>query len=1012
MSKPFLQQVADYYASTLDKRSLARLCLIFPNKRSATFFSHYLRQSMTGKGAYVEPQCTDMTAFAASFSHERPAGRYEAVFALYDCYRQLNRDDGREPVSFDRFLYWGETLVSDFNDVDADMADTSAIFTNLERLREISSSYLTEQQREIIGRYWGNDAHMHHAENDEEEQRMWLHMCESPMGKRFRNLWAQLQPLYTAYVRLLQKRGLTTRGLIYRCAAEELRRNPGGKDRFKRYAFVGFNVLTVSETAIFRAMRVSGRADFFWDADSPQLRDPANKACRFLRRYIEDFPMPAGFTPATNDTTPRILIAGVPSGVGQTHVASKAISQWAGTGLYPVNDPARAINTAIVLPDESLLIPLIHALPPEVDSINITMGFPMRLTPVAAMMSHIAALHRNARHEADETVYFYEDVRNLLGVPIVQSVAHHECTALLDYILRERLYRIPYSVLAAHAPSLKSIFTPLPPDGDTSAMAAYIETITDAIAGHLQTAWLTALTQWVLGEECARPASNVRMQLKFIESYVNAFRSLARAMDDFGITTESALTLLTMINKSMRGESVRFSGEPLRGLQVMGMLETRTLDFDNLVILSMNERVFPRHVSNRTFIPDILRRAFGLATTDFQESIFAYYFYRLISRARQVVLTYDSRSVGGARTSEMSRYITQILYLYKDLHARHVTLKFPLPDFKRPATEISKTGAVMDKLLKFTTPGSGWSLSASAINDYISCPLKFYLQHVEGYSSEMTPGDYIDSSTYGTIIHQVLELFYSSLIPPGASNVVVTRDMLEAALRPPYTMLRRLLTRAINKEYLKRDPDDPRPLMGETVVLADVMLTDLRKVLETDMQLDHGQWREFTFLGAEKRDNQPIRIGSRTYNFKQTIDRIDSLERDGVPTIRIVDYKTGSDELTAPSVEALFDGSLPHRPKAIMQLMLYCSVYDMIAQPSQPVMPVLYPIKKLGQNRDFTLKIDGQPIDDYRVYRDEFIRLLAAKLDEIMDPEVKFTPGQTDYACQFCDFANICSRGE
>lgn len=986
MIQPFLHQVARAFADT-PPADLASHCFVFPNKRSATFFRHYLRQVVAGKGGdavpYIEPEFIDISSFVARFSTLAEASRYESLFTLYNCYRQINSSIRGVDLSFDRFLFWGEMLISDFNDVDRYLVNPDHLFTNIRRLKEIGSTYLTPEQIEIIRRYWGADA----GQLIDETHRFWTHIDnnKSKSAPRFKQLWEVLGPLYHSYISELEKKGLTTNGRLYRIAAESSGIPPAINGASK-ISFIGFNVLTTAELKLFRKLKAAAVASFFWDFNSPALKAVDNKAGRFIRKNMEEFPPPENFFEEPITTFPKIDIIGVPSNVGQTKMASDVISRWSAEGL--VDTSPGAINTAVVLPDEALFIPMVHSMPSSVTDMNITMGFPMRYSPVAAVMNSIFTMQRNARRKGGRVVsYFFDDIRHLLSMPLIQSISPRTAADVETLIRQKRIYHFDLPSIQQVAAELMPLFQPLPNNASADQSLDYIKSIT---------AFLSAsLSDLDIMQQCQ------------LRSYDDAVDSLVAAMHESDISMD-AFTFLSLVSRAVRRDAVSFVGEPLRGLQVMGMLETRALDFENIVILSMNERIFPRKHYSRSFIPDLLRRAFGMATTDFQESIFAYYFYRLISRASRVSLIYDSRSVGGVRSSEMSRYITQLLYLFPEARARLIGAQLSRPSISSGITSVKKTPAVMDRLLNYTRPDSNWNLSASSINTYIDCPLKFYLQYVERYNPDQEITDYVDYGTYGNIVHEVMEKLYKIPMVDGRP-AIITQAFINKTIHPSDTTLDKLIHAAINRNFNKiNEPDQYRDLVGETLILGRIIKANIVDLLKIERDL----WTPFTIIDTERRVYYKLPVNnSLTVNIKQIIDRIDAISDPDAPSgqrIRIVDYKTGSDDLSTTSVDRMFLPS-DKRPKAMAQLLFYCHVYSLREKLNEPIQPLIIKMQKIYEGIT-PLKIDRTPILDYRTLIDEYLGHFNRVVEDIFNPEIPFLPAVNDHACKFCNFKSLCSR--
>lgn len=977
---PFLQQVAKIYAER-ERENLADYCFVFPNKRSATFFAHFLQQQLSG-GYSIMPEVTNISDFVAGFSDLTEANRYDRLFTLYDEYRKI---PGVE-VDFDRFIFWGETLLSDFDDVDRYLVDADALFVNIKRLREISSNFLTEEQLEVIRRYWGEER------TRDTIDRFWNHIereGDKKQHKKFVKLWEVLGPLYHSYRRRLREKELATPGMLYRNAVERLSPQSDYEPLYKRYIFVGFNVLSTAEIRIFSLLQKMGRGDYYWDFNSPAFQLEDSKASRFMKRNIREFPSRYRLDEEPIGTMPEITVLGVPSNIGQVKAAGETLSAW--VDKHYITDTDNAIDTAVVLPDESLFIPMIHSVPESIGTINVTMGFPMRLSPMSNMLHDIVRLQLRSRIRSGEQVYFYEDVKTLLTISSIRNADEDGCRRLENIIQQRRLFTIPATLITETIPALKAVFSPICDDNAT--------TLHD---------YLTGLCDFLEHQA----ASGDDIQLHFINSYRDSANELFDASARFGITMARA-SFFKLIERAISSDTVRFVGQPLCGLQIMGVLETRALDFKNVIMLSMNERVFPRRHYSTSIIPDALRHGYGMSTIDFQESIFAYYFYRLISRAEHVTLIYDARTVGGSKSNEMSRYLAQLLYLNGNSGIRHRLGVYNAQRFTRQPISVRKTPEIMAKLNRFRAGGDR-NLSASSLNTYISCPLNFYLQYVEGFNPSDEITDYMDSSTYGSIVHEVLQSVYRNFQCQAAGKsrecndeelapVTITQSMLEPLTKPESVALDRIITATINRLFNRLDESKSlEPLLGEALVLGKVMREAIVATLREDIKLC-----PFTFVSAEYKMAGTLEITPEiTINIKQIIDRIDIANG----TKRIVDYKTGSDSLRASSVDALFSADSSTHPKAIMQLMLYCHIYNTLRRSDEPIQPLIYKLLTIPSKGLEQLKIGNEPLCDYHDFKEEFLERLTEKITELFDPEQEFTQTDKEHNCTFCRFKPLCGR--
>lgn len=554
---------------------------------------------------------------------------------------------------------------------------------------------------------------------------------------------------------------------------------------------------------------------------------------------------------------------------------------------------------------------------------------------------------------------------------------------LLEMIIQNRMFTVDYDTIVAEAPELAAVFAEVSDVKDIDRVADYtrrlIETLLRSIDNNTQD-----------------KAKN-KSETYFLQCYLMALDSLCDAAKRFRITMRDS-TFFHLLERAIGSETINFTGEPLKGLQVMGVLETRALDFENIIILSMNERIFPSRHFSRSFIPDALRRAYGLSTIDFQESIYSYYFYRLISRAGRVVLLYNANSMG-----EMSRYLAQLLYMTDaGANVSHRLALYGQSAFPKPEISVRKNRAIMEKLSKFTSEGEDCRyLSASLINDYINCPLNFYLKHVERYNPDDDIVDYIDSATYGTILHAVAEKLYTAM-----ADADITVDRL-ANVRQ--TEIEKLITKSINHYFKKRDENDLTPLAGSDLLIGKIMLKYIRMMLECEQA-----FVPYRFYEGEYKERTRFKINDRlSVNLVMIIDRIDRVKiGTDEEVLRIVDYKTGGDVMSAKDVGAMFDRDSDRRPKAMFQLFLYSNLYAMVKGYDGPIQPYIYKFTDMFKKGLPELKIDRQGLKDYRDYNDEFLERFKSLITEIFDENVPFVRTNNTHSCKYCKFKTICGVPE
>lgn len=977
----FLKQVAQVYLDN-ERENMMDYCFVFPNKRSGTFFRHYL-QLLSKDQPLGMPEIATIGDLTARLTSLVEAPRLEQLFALYDRYRRI----GGESIDFDRFLFWGEMILGDFNDVDLYLVDPDKLFVNLRRYREVSANYLTDEQREILQRYWGEQ--FAYPSPD----RFWEHLhydTPTPLEQKFLKLWEVLAQLYHDFTATLRENGMGTQGMIAREAITRLRTCQTSELTHRRYIFVGFNVLTLSELSLFENLNVRGVADFYWDNASPAMHVKGNAASRFIDRNLRQFrsrydlnalyPMPA-------DSFPEIHLMGIPSSTGQAKMAGRQLSEWIEQGITSTS--ADSLDTAVVLPDDSLLIPMVHSVPQKMAQLNVTMGLPMRTTSFASLIGLLVSMHLRATEMRGEWCYFYDDVRNVITHPLLTATYPADCEALTRMFMTQRIYMLPASAAIATAPGLSFIFAPVSNPNSLDEVYGYFHTL------------LTTLRDALEGEDVRR------VETFFINAYLDALDELRDAATKWSIDLSDS-TFIQLLQKALSGASVSFIGEPLRGLQIMGVLETRALDFSNLIILSMNERIFPRKHYTRSFIPDSLRQSYGMATTDFQESIYAYYFYRLISRAKRVTIYYDSRN-GPTYTSEMSRYITQLLYLHPECHITHTLGSYEIIPSVATPISIPRTPDIKEKLLSYCTPG-GRPLSASSINDYINCPLQFYLKNLCGLNTDNETPDYMDSATYGSIVHTVAQRIYLDL-RGNAPSVKITAEILDKIISSP-TLLDRLITATVNELFNRRPKDDLTPLVGEAKVMGNIIKYFLTRMFELEKQ-----FAPFDFIDAEHSIKGTMRLApDLSINITQYLDRVDRVFPPGrygdttQGTIRIIDYKTGVDNIEFKSLDDLFDPTAKDRRKAILQLLFYSQAYAEKFRYEGPIQPFIYRLRTIYSDGLNPLRYDGAPFTDYHEVIDEYMKRLEALVREIILSDKPFTQAEKEESCTFCMFKTLCRR--
>ncbi len=795
---------------------------------------------------------------------------------------------------------------------------------------------------------------------------------------------------------------------------------------YRRIIMVGFNVLSISELSIFSRLHEMGIADFYWDYSFPEELRTDNMATHFIRRYVKLFPSLYDIAEEENIGLPEIEVIGIPSNVGQVKYTGRLLERMVADGR--IANPENAIDTAVVLPSEDLFIELLHSLPSSIPSVNITMGYPMKLTPAAALMRSVMTMHLKARKIRGSWCFFYEDVCDVLANPLLARIAPEVCEDIRKTISRSRMFSIPADELRNTWPTVENIFYPVDDLHSGTEVFDYTLQLVSFLEQELKTLQsadknatidqsaddIPADSDFMLPPEEAETPAPIALEVGFLSRYRQSVEQLRDTASRYRVNMRES-TFFHMIRSVVDAETVSFTGEPLKGLQIMGILETRALNFDNLIILSMNERIFPKRQFTRSFIPNILRRCFGMATMEFQECIFAYYFYRMISAAQNVTLIYNTRTEA-LNSGDMSRYIYQLMHHYPQSHMKMMSAAFSLPA-PTPVNDIAiaKDEKLMEVIESYrAVDGTRRYLSPSAINTYISCPLRFCLHYLRGLKDEGEVTDYMDESTFGSVLHQVAEYSYNHL-RGSREEVTVSEEMLDQMANDTVG-LEKLITSAINR-YFNRlpnlndtgNPDDeyinPTPLNGEARVLADIMLIQMKQLFQLEKKRV-----PFTFIHAERKFTTAIPLSpDLSVNLRGVIDRID--RRKGI--IEIIDYKTGSDNLKVANLRHLFtpvNSSTEHH-KAILQLFLYCNALHMDMRYDGPIKPTLFRFRKLKTEKDIPeVVINNSTLSDYRELNDEVLGELAERLAPLFDPTIPFSPTPHPANCRFCNYKSICGQ--
>jgi len=960
----FLEHIAAHINQQYGEK-LEKQCMVFPNRRAGLYFLKYLSSEI--KHPVWSPAVKTINELFGYFSTLQIAENETLIFELYRTYNQIVREHNKKPESFDDFFFWGEIILNDFDDVDKYLVDAEKLYTNLSDLKKIDEKFggLEKEQIETIREFWVNFSSG--KETDEK--------------KAFIEVWSVLPVLYANFRKNLYEKGIAYEGMIFREVAEKCISGRLDETPWESFHFTGFNALNKCERVFMNHLRRIDKAMFYWDYDISYAGDGENhSAGYFIRDNIREFgnDMPRNWNYKTYlssppETVSRKIIR-TASDISQVKLVPHILQEF---GKINAGD---AHHTAIVLADENLLIPLISSIPESIEDVNITMGYPLRFSSLYSFLRMLLALQKNSRTENNEILFDYSDVASLLQHSFLSDEEKFHSNEILENLRKERKKWVPSSKLCLNA-DLEKIFNKPESPGD---LPAWLKNI-------LENLFITNS-----GEE--EPAHEISLHNEFIFRTLQVINRLENIVSSAEISV-SPTTMAKLFDKILRKVSVPFEGEPLAGIQIMGLLETRALDFRNLIILSVNEGTLPRSSAGSSYIPYNLREAFGLPVIRHQDSIYSYYFYRLLHRAENVVFLYNS-SADGLKTGEMSRLLSQMNYLSQTPPALinsiyEIAVKHPLEQ------EIPRTDNHQKILENNYFGNSPGYLSPVALNTWLSCRMKFYYRYVCGIDEPEKIITTIDSAVLGTLLHETMQKIYL----PYKNQQLTASDIT------------RLLKESGKTEKLVRDTvsDKLHPvaglnLSGSEQIAVKVLTEFAERIIRMDAQL-----APFEITGLEEEvysemkvqingEKQVIRLGGK-------IDRIDRIS----DKFRIMDYKTGKISMEINSLESLFDETCKERGEEWLQVLMYCEIF--ITRKGNDVFPAIYSLRRFSGSdipEYLLIKTDSKSevrkIDSYSEIREYFSSLLRYTVERIFSRNENFIMTVDNRKCSYCQYRELCKR--
>ena len=955
---PFLQAVAqDIYRQFGD--DLSRTAVVFPGKRAGLWLDRYLYEC-AGHPLW-SPAYVSLDELFGSLSALKKESPIRAVCLLHEIFGRLTGST----ETLDDFYYWGELMLADFDDIDKNLVEATRLFINLADIKDVENQfdYLTPEQRELLGRFFAG------LRNDTEQ---------TELKRRFIKLWQVMGDIYNELHNALRTKGLAYEGMMYRDGIEHF---DVSKLRYERYVIVGFNVLNSVEQALFDRLKESGKALFYWDYDQYYYDNVYHEAGTFVRENI------ARYGNALKDNGLYDNLRHLPEinyiGAATDNAQARYLHTWLDQHLTEQEE-----DTAVVLCNEDIVQPVLHALPNDrVKNVNITMGFKLTQTAPYTLLNDYLNLHTKG-YDDTQGMHMLSSAAQFLAHPYILQL-YPEAEALRqEWIQSKRIY-IDTADYELQSSELKKLLTH---PASNQELLAVLDTLIGR-AGRL-------FAQH--GDKDNHLVQLSEESLFQVHRIVESFKGLVEE----GTLHITAKTLVRLMQRVMTQVSIPFHGEPAIGLQVMGVLETRNLDFRHIILLSANEGKLPRVANESSFIPYNLREAFGMNTIQRQNAVYAYYFYRMIQRAEKVTIVYNN-GTDGMNRQEPSRYIMQ---LQVEFPGQQRTWELHSPSQATSGDEViveqtAETRRKLQEHFRYAPDKKPvYRLSPSTLNDYLDCRLRFYLKHVEGLNPPEEINADVDVAALGTIFHKSAELAYDRLTE--RNNLIIKEDI--DLLLKDKVHIERIVDEAFRTEFFHAEPNAALHYNGTQLIVRHVICSYLRKLLQMDARRT-----PFNYIQSEKKIRKVYSVESHGIQLDVllggTVDRIDSKpDERGREVTRIIDYKTGGSLKRTKSIEDLFARDNKERDGYVFQAFYYAFLmsneYGCIA-PS-----LLFVRNTADEAFEPHIDIDKHAVEDFAIYREQFGELLQETINEIFNSDIPYTATTNKEACKYCKFTSLCGK--
>lgn len=899
-------------------REISDINVIFPSKRGKMFFNMALSHIIEGKPIW-QPRFLSMEELISERAGIEAADNLRLLVELYKIFSKFHNE------SFDKFYFWGEVLLSDFDMIDNYLIDARLLYTNIKNIKDIEHLFGegSREQLELIGSFWGN---VNGSAASEEKG-------------RFMTIWNTLFEIYTLFRARLKELGIGYNGMIARAAAE----NTTATEK-KKYAVIGFNALSNSEKEIFKHLKENHNCDFLWDYDDYYTLSQS-EAGIFIRENLKLFGESNLSVNRNNFVSKKdIRVVASPTDSLSAKYTWQFLEESAANGATPL-----AEETAIVMTDESLLLPIMYSIPPSVNAFNVTSGYEVRTTRPYALIEELIELQT----AAVEGRFYHKNIRNILTDEDILKLLTQEEKVLTEAYLNRLILE---NILFDDCTDIR----------DIAVFKALFTVHDDSVSLSL---WLTKIIKRITasfdeGEDA--------LKSQFYFTLYNAIAKTQSLFEQCGMEVSNKV-YISALRKVLQRTKISFDGEPLIGVQIMGILETRNLDFKNVLLLSVGEDNFPSGGGGKSFIPPNLRLGYGLPTLSHQEAMYSYYFYRLLQRAERIDIVYCSGS-SGLSSGEPSRYIHQLRYESPHkIEEKAINVNVTL------APQKEESYAKDSRLERYWNSDSKSYLSPTALIGFLECPLRFYYKYIEGIETEEEQViELLDDRISGNIIHKTLQNIYTPLIMVSHEDVV-------AILKSYNKEKIGTLVESTIKEILQGAYKEES---GEITIKKRIIESYIYNVISFDSSRNDG----FMIKALEEEFRHHITVGDKKIKLGGTIDRIDTMP-DG--SVVIIDYKSGA-RPKENNLEKIFDRNDKCRNKDLIQILLYSMLWK--DKYGYPAASAIYYLRELKKGYHAAVA------DESGTFEDKIKGLLA----ELTDKEIPFTKTTIKDNCTVCPFSELC----